>query len=179
MAYRTARPILRKRGPVPLSRDLANRADHELLLARRHALPSLHPLNEDCLGVADGTADLEVGRSVTAHAGLGRATTSSREGNGPPLSASANARCRRRSWWFGQSYWFPQGLVVDVGGSCPGGGKKIGAAIIAVIRMIRSGGLEPSIFGRWSREWLRSTLDRNRVLRAPEISPALPQEWQP
>jgi hypothetical protein len=71
MAYRTARPILRKRGPVPLSRDLANRADHELLLARRHALPSLHPLNEDCLGVADGTADLEVGRSVTAHAGLG------------------------------------------------------------------------------------------------------------
>ena len=48
------------------------RAGHELLLARRHALPSLHPLDESGLGVADGPPDPDVGRPVAAHARLGQ-----------------------------------------------------------------------------------------------------------
>ena len=42
-----------------------------LLLARRHALPRLHPLHEGGLGVANGTADPDVGRAIPAHARLG------------------------------------------------------------------------------------------------------------
>src|SRR4051812_29566876 len=48
------------------------RPGHELLLARRHALPPLHPLDERGLGVADGPADPDVGRAVAAHARLGQ-----------------------------------------------------------------------------------------------------------
>jgi hypothetical protein len=43
-----------------------------LLLARRQALARLRPLDQRGLRVADGSADLDVGRAVAAHARLGQ-----------------------------------------------------------------------------------------------------------
>jgi hypothetical protein len=39
----------------------------KLLLAGRQALPTLHPLDQSSLGVANGAADLDVGQSITPH----------------------------------------------------------------------------------------------------------------
>jgi hypothetical protein len=38
-----------------------------LLLARRQALTGFHPLDKGGLAVANGTANLDVGRSITPH----------------------------------------------------------------------------------------------------------------
>ena len=43
-----------------------------LLRARRQTLPRLHPKEHRGLGIADGPADLDVGRPVAAHAGFGQ-----------------------------------------------------------------------------------------------------------
>jgi hypothetical protein len=50
----------------------AGRLGDDLLLARRHALPPLHPPEESGLSVPDGAADPDVGRAVAAHARLGQ-----------------------------------------------------------------------------------------------------------
>jgi hypothetical protein len=71
-------PLLRL-DPIDLGkaadRLLAHLSPHrrsgELLLAGRQALARLHPLDESCLRIANGTADANVGRAIAAHARLG------------------------------------------------------------------------------------------------------------
>ncbi len=42
-----------------------------LLLARRQALPGLHPLDQRGFSITDGAADPDIGRAVAAHPRLG------------------------------------------------------------------------------------------------------------
>ena len=59
---------------VPLPAQLRHgAAGHKLLLAGRHALPSLHPLDEGGVSIPNGSSgELDVRRPVTPHAGLGQ-----------------------------------------------------------------------------------------------------------
>lgn len=82
---------------VALSVHLSGvRTDGDLLLARRQALPGLRPLAEPGLGVANGPANLDVGRPVAAHARLGQPGRADLQAGGRLLGSEEDERRRGR-----------------------------------------------------------------------------------